>query len=318
LYRKACTLDPKSAVIVSDYGYALQRAGRFEEALELYQQAIDIEPRLAKGYRGIGSILAIFLGRLDEAVEPWQQSFLIDPETWTVPNDLGLLYLELGDLQQAEYWRDRSLALAPKNVMPDIVMALQTYRGEDDVAAAYATKDLSGDPRYLRSLRLVRDHEMSKGNFEAARNLFEKAYPELFVDNELDIDQRNREAAIDLAYLLLHTGEGPRAEQLLDQSQAAIALGRYSTSEGFSLLEPRIHALRGDTEKALAALRQAVDQGWRWFSWYFLEYDPALASLHDEPDFQALKQEIKLDLATQRTRLQEREGGGETPRHPEQ
>jgi TolB-like protein/Tfp pilus assembly protein PilF len=313
LYRKAATLDPKSAVIMNDYGYALRRAGRFEDAVIRYRQAVEIEPRFAKGYRSIGYLLAMILGRLDEAVAPLQKSFLIEPDSWSTPNTLGSVYFELGDLEQAKYWRDRSLERAPETIAPDIVVALHHYQGEDEAALAYARKDLKSDPRYLPPLRLVRDHEISAGNFEAARGLFEHAFPELFVDSGLQVDQGNREAAVDLAYLLLQAGERPRAESLLDHSQAAIDLGRYSGVEGFDVLEARIHAVRGDRESALAALRQAVDQGWRWYAWYFLKFDPVLASLHEEPEFRDIVQYVKADLAAQRTRLQEREIRGELP-----
>jgi TolB-like protein/Tfp pilus assembly protein PilF len=315
---RAVTLDPKSAIIVGDYGIVLAFAGRFEDALAHYRQAVEIEPRFAKGYRLIGSVLARFLGRLDEAVAPLQKSLSFDPETLNALNWLGLIYLELGDLQQAAYWRDRALAQAPENIVPDVVIALHMVRGENDAALAYARKDLEADPGYLRSLRLVRDREMKAGRLEAARGLFEQAYPELFLDSELNVDRGNREAAVDLAYLLLQTGERNRAERLLDKSQAAIALGRGSTIEGFSVLEARIHALRGDRASALPALRQAVDQGWRWFAWYFLNHDPLLAPLHGDPEFQAMKQEIEADMAEQLARVAEWKASGELPPVPQQ
>jgi tetratricopeptide (TPR) repeat protein len=318
LYQTAVMLDPRSAIIARDYGTALRLSGRFEDALMLYRRTVEIEPQFASGYQAMGSILARILGRLDEAVGALKQGFSIDPERWTAANLIGSIYLELGDLQQANYWRDRTLALVPEDVAPDIVIDLHMVRGEVDIAVAYARKDIENDPRYVRSLRLVINDQIGRGELEAARELFEQAYPELFVDRELNIDQQNREAAVELANLLLQTGEQSQAAHLLDRSQAAIALGPYSTLEGFSILEARIHALRGDSERALAALRQAVDQGWRWNSWYFLEHDPVLASLHDEPEFQALKQEVKHDLATQRARLQDSEASGSPSPLPEQ
>jgi tetratricopeptide (TPR) repeat protein len=229
---------------------------------------------------------------------------------------MGLTYLELGDLQHAESWRDRALALAV-DFVPDIVVAIHAYRGEDEEALAYANKDLESDRGNLRSLRVIRDHEVRNGNLAEARIRFEQAYPELFDATALNIGRDNRETAVDLAYLLLQTGEQAQAEHLLDQSEAAIALGhRITTIEVFAVLEARIHALRGDKANAIAALRQAVNQGWRWQAWYFLEHDPVLAPLHAEPEFQSIKAVVTADMAEQLTRVRKWEANGELPPAP--
>ena len=65
----------------------------------------------------------------------------------------------------------------------------------------------------------------------------------------------------------------------------------------------QIHALRGDRVKALAALRDAEQAGWR-FAWrYFRDFDPSLASIRNEPEFKAIFADIERDMAQQRARL---------------
>ena len=316
LSRRAVELDPKSAIIVNDYGETLEFAGKLDEALANYRQAVEIEPQFAPGYRRIGALYATRLGRLDKALAAFQEAFSIEPDDWWTSTMMGLIYLELGDLQHAESWSDRALALAV-DFVPDIVVSLHAYRGEDDEAFAYANKDLESGMGNIRSLRVIRDHEVRNGNLAAARIRFEQAYPELFDATALNIGHDNREAAVDLAYLLLQTGEQAQAEHLLDQSEAAIALGhRITTLEVFTILEARIHALRGDKANAIAALRQTVDQGWRWQAWYFLEHDPVLAPLHAEPEFQSIKAVVTADMAEQLTRVRKWEANGELPPAP--
>ena len=75
--------------------------------------------------------------------------------------------------------------------------------------------------------------------------------------------------------------------------------------------------MRGEKQKALSALRQAIDEGWRGFWWYFLKYDPILESLHDEPEFQAMVAEIEADMAQQLANLREMERNGELEPIPE-
>jgi hypothetical protein len=65
------------------------------------------------------------------------------------------------------------------------------------------------------------------------------------------------------------------------------------------------------------ALRQAIDEGWR-FNWrYSLKLDPSLESLHDEPEFQAIVAEIEADMAAQLARVLEMERNGELEPIPE-
>ena len=75
--------------------------------------------------------------------------------------------------------------------------------------------------------------------------------------------------------------------------------------------DAQIHALRGDKQKALRALRLAIDEGWRTFWWYFLKHDPNLESLHDEPEYQAMVSEIEADMAAQLAHVREMERNGE-------
>ena len=66
----------------------------------------------------------------------------------------------------------------------------------------------------------------------------------------------------------------------------------------------QIHALRGDKAKALAALRDAEQAGWRGPLWrYYRDFDPNLASIRNEPEFKAVFADIERDMAQQRARL---------------
>ncbi len=79
----------------------------------------------------------------------------------------------------------------------------------------------------------------------------------------------------------------------------------------------KIYALQGDKQRALSALRQAIDEGWRLLWWYSLKLDPNLESLHDEPEYQAMVAEIEADMATQLARVGEMEKNGELEPIPE-
>ena len=65
----------------------------------------------------------------------------------------------------------------------------------------------------------------------------------------------------------------------------------------------QIYALQGKTQKALEALRQSIDNGWRVLWWYWLEHDPNLDSIRQKPEFRAMVEEVKLDMASQLERV---------------
>jgi hypothetical protein len=72
--------------------------------------------------------------------------------------------------------------------------------------------------------------------------------------------------------------------------------------------------LQGETDAALAALRDAVDEGFRGslpFDSWPLELDPYLDALRDEPDFLAIAAEIDADVAVMRRRAEQAEASGD-------
>ncbi len=126
--------------------------------------------------------------------------------------------------------------------------------------------------------------------------------------NEPEINGLNYFAAINLALILSATGERERADLLLERSLAFIQ--RLGNS-GSWISDVQIYALQGQTTEALAALRQAIDEGWRSSWWNYLKLDKNLDSIRDEPEFQAMVKEIEADMAEQLARVHERQANGE-------
>jgi hypothetical protein len=124
-------------------------------------------------------------------------------------------------------------------------------------------------------------------------------------------------AAIDLALVLSKTGEQERADLFLDRSLQHIQTIQRLGGGGHWIADVQIYALKGEKQKALAALRQAINEGWRATWWYYLKHDPNLESLHDEPEFQAMVAEIEADMAAQLARVREMERNGELEPIPE-
>jgi len=311
----AVELDPLSAVMNNNLAWAYLNLGRYDEAMAQFKSNIAIDPEFRGSYGGVGSLYWRVYGQLDKAVPGYEKVVAIDPGNSNGLVWLGLLVLDLGDDDQAEYWIGRSRELAPDGFDTNLAMhILHAYRGEDDQATDYAYRVLNDAPRewYGRvAAAYLRDRDLQAGLYPEARARYETAFPELLTVNEPEIDGANYGAAINLAMILSATGEQERADLLLERSLAFIETIQRLGYGGFWVSDVQIYALQGQTAAALAALREAIDEGWRSLWWYYLEHDKNLDSIRDEPEFHAMVKEIKADMAEQLARVHEEEANGE-------
>jgi len=310
-YKKALELDPRSVILNYAVGIALRSVGRFDEGLAQLKKAIEIDPAFAGSYIGIADHYWAVSGQLDEAVALHRKAIALDPGIPGMPAWLGSIYLDLGDESEAEFWIKRSLQLGPESRVANGTMRdLHEYRGEEAEALDFARKV---EFAYWRrfTLAFLRNYDLQAGRYAEVRARYEKYYPALLNEDAPTIDRENYIKATDLALVLAKTGEQERADLLLNRSLTFLPTIPRLGAEGYGIADVRIYALQGKTEKALAALRQAIDQGWRHHWWYYLEHDPNLDSIRDEPEFQAMVEEIKADMAAQLERVRAMEASGE-------
>jgi len=137
------------------------------------------------------------------------------------------------------------------------------------------------------------------------RALYESGYPELVNSDSPVVNGSNYASAIDVAAVLQAAGNPERAAVLLDGAERALHDNQRMGWEGFGLLDAQIHALRGDTAKALVALREAEIAGWRSFGWrYARDFDPNFAAIRGEPEFKSVFADMEADMARQRAALE--------------
>ena len=254
-------------------------------------------------------------GSINQAVTCHRKSAALDPGDRLAKTYLGLLYLDLGDVSQAEQWIGGALQLAPYSLEPRAAMAmLDMFRNNEANALRNAAKVQQINPYYPEArmlqtitLAMLRNHELEEGRPDDARAWYVHSYPELLNDIEPAISFQNFRPAIDLARVLQETGDDERAALLLDRSMTFIETGEITRLgfDGYGIADVQIHALRGDQQRALAALRKAIDQGWRGFWWFYLKNNPNLAFLQDSVEFQAMVQEVESFMTSERSTLSE-------------
>jgi predicted Zn-dependent protease len=98
---KAC-VKAQSGVLpdeeLADYAYALAKDGRPEEALEILALVEEPDTPEVLNYRGYATRLA---GRVEEGIGYYKQAVALDPDYTLVREYLGEAYVLLGDVEAA-------------------------------------------------------------------------------------------------------------------------------------------------------------------------------------------------------------------------
>jgi adenylate cyclase len=332
LFEKARELDPLSAIVNAEIGEYLEELGHFDEARAQMEKVLTIDPGLGEIYRDLAALIDTAYRRIDEALAHLHKeisisgtSVLAEPlnAAWVCVN-IAQLYLQIGVDDKAEFWIDKALDLTPDHIGARITMLkLRLLQGEAFEVANYPRERpqihrglAAYDLLQIRDVkRLVLYHDLRAGQYAQVRERYARYYPELLQAIPPDVNRYNYAAAINLALLLAATGEENRSKQLLEYSLQVFESMPRLGKDGFQIADVLIFAIQGKKEKTLAALREAIDDGWQFNARYILEFEPSLFSLHPDPEYQAMVAEVKADLAEQRKRVQEMEHKGELNLH---
>ena len=302
---KLVRLDPLNVEHHQSLAVSLFAVGRFGDALARLDKALDVDPSSAFTYHEIGHILQA-LGRFDLAL-PWlEKTIELEQDQWYALLWLAYAHTALGDAAEAQQLIDEALQRSGRNhVGPLFAAGLRDLdRGEVDSASRFLEEAYVIDPKFMAAVATLAEIDISNGDVGRALKRFELALPELLGDEPVLENIDCSCSSLPLAAVLLRTGETDRAERLLDLSEAWNAGKPRLGSYGYGINDVEIHALRGDTAKALRALREAEQAGWRSSVWrYFRDFNPYLASIRDEPEFEAIFADIERDLAIQRKAL---------------
>jgi len=101
-----------------------------------------------------------------------------------------------------------------------------------------------------------------------------------------------------VAYTLYADGQLDRANYLFDGMLEAMQSMHRTRGRAYGIIDVFIHVTRGEKQKAISALREAIDVGWRTGWWEFRT--PHYDSMREEPEWIKLVNELETDIARQR------------------
>lgn len=239
------------------------------------------------------------------------KAYQIAPDRIVNLSVLPYVLLDLNQIELADAWLQQAESLAP-NSGTTLRGRANWYLHQNDLEgyAAHmqvAQERLPGFPPVMYAAGLGK---MLSGDATGALDLFEKTMrPGAEGRGELSITGFRMYFASWYAAALKEAG---RSSESLEVADAAITElqdqhdqgVRYTFLISMQQMFAANFAVRGERERALAALRQSVAEGDRAAGWWRI--DPTFVSLHDDVGFIALADEVDADLAEQLARLEER------------
>jgi adenylate cyclase len=139
---RAVVLDPNGSSTYELYGVSLNYAGRYKEAMPVFQKAIRLNPiGGVMTYVGLG-FSYWFTGRLEEAVMAWKQALRRNPDHLISHLNLAATYIEMGREKEARAEAAEALRINPKFSLDNYAKVHSVWKDRSEI-----------DRRYLGNLR---------------------------------------------------------------------------------------------------------------------------------------------------------------------
>ena len=168
---------PASSRAHSNYGMALQEAGKLDEAADEFSTALHINPNLAKTHANLAAVL-IGKGNLEEAQTHFEEALRINPNNAEFHSGYAYVLERLDHLEEAAAECEAAVRVAPKSALAWYSYgAFLEKHGKLDEAMTQYRQALQVDPHFvdahidLASALLVKDdlQEAKAHYLEASR-----------------------------------------------------------------------------------------------------------------------------------------------------
>jgi len=155
LWRDTIAKNPSSWMAYTNLGRYLLRTGRFDEAIDAYQQVFAIRPDAYRAHVGWAGAL-IKLGREQEAEEHFEAALALRPDLYSAHQALARLSWKRGERAAAIAHYEAMIAIDPRNPTGHLLMgrALESTRRPREALRYYRTA-LALDPDLAEARRAI-------------------------------------------------------------------------------------------------------------------------------------------------------------------
>ena len=307
ILQQAMVIDPLNELLAINVAGNLTRQGNYQAGKELLQSLVSLRPDSAALLR----IMADHAINSGDLVQGWRyasRSYDLEPDSPVVIQTLAGAWASVGVTDKAESLLLDGLEIAGNNSgLQSNYFFLLLEQGRLEKAESLLTKQygdsIEGLPEQLQQYYYYQKGMISlvAGDTAAARGFFENA-----IRDEFDQSWNGKQVMYATILSALHykAGNTELAEQRLVSAERSVRRARINGVDDADIYytESSIYALRGKSEAALDSLQMAYERGFRWV--WMLEFDSRLESLHTEPQFAEIKQQIEKDIVQARTEVE--------------
>jgi len=286
-------MDPTPKSALADFFWSMGRAG---EAHAINLEGVKQNPQYTGYYENLARIESLN-GNIAKAAQ-WNRAGI--KLGLANPSDKSrecYLFLALGDDQSAEQCYIQLEEGFPSRYYNK--QSLYYFRGQFDEVLDLTQRLVSDYPQARGQLAWA---YLNVGDIAQARQILQELAPELYGNEAITIarDFWPLLQAAFAAQTLIAEGRIDRAHYLLDQGLETMKTMPFiGLFEYKGAMEVVYHAVRGENQKAIDAMRATIDAGWRT-GWYQLRIGPILEDLMLEPGYIELITELEADIAKQR------------------
>jgi TolB-like protein/Tfp pilus assembly protein PilF len=310
LYHDSLRVDPLGRIPYANLPGLHALRGQNEEALDLFVKAVEIHPDWPTAHQNLAQHLHS-LGRMDEAVAWGMKGRELSTDPIGGASMVGP-YIEFGEFDKI--LKIFSGVSADHPMYPYGLGMEKAFQFDFAGAADIIENGIEGveSPRRFE-FNLIASFSMLAGDFHKARKYAELSNPDFVADADPQIDAFNVANVIRYAFILQNLGEKGRADALLEMALSVVRTLPRIGLAGHGIRDVQILALQGRTIDALAALREAIDEGFRGTvasNGWPMAIDPYLDSLRGQPGFQAMVGELDDAIAAMQQRVAQAEQDG--------
>lgn len=185
-------------------GQALRAEKRFDEALECYRKATDLDPQLVRAWYDQGGLLES-LQKLSDAAVCYQKVVTLDPSHSSAWHGVGFCFLQQQRYKEALLCFNKVVECNPRHARAWHLKAkcLMALRDFDEALIAF-DKALNADPKYVPAWDELGTCMATMGNHEEALSYFDEAlsrdkrYHVAWIHRGISLNALNRyEEAVD-------------------------------------------------------------------------------------------------------------------------
>lgn len=168
-YRQALAINSELADAHGNLGAIFAGLGRQRKAIGQYREALRIDPDHNQANNNLGVALLDQPGRLDEAIEHLKRAIAADPQQATAHESLGMALDRKGEIAQAEKHFREAVRLNPDNPGAHLNLGVALFKqGKVKEALVHYRKVLEANPDSVDAHLRVADIVGHQGRIEDA------------------------------------------------------------------------------------------------------------------------------------------------------